>query len=111
MQLAPGDTVGIDGKMFSAEAVEDMRVKLQKHRIRLKSISDPLEQLWADRPPMPEDPAFIHETKYAGKSSTEKISIIREELKSAMPKHYSCRLWTKLHGHLTYAAVMYIAIL
>ena len=49
MQLAPGDTVGIDGKMFSAEAVEDMRVKLQKHRIRLKSISDPLEQLLTDR--------------------------------------------------------------
>lgn len=86
MQLAPGDTVGIDGKMFSAEAVEDMRVKLQKHRIRLKSISDPLEQLWTDRPPMPEGPAFIHETKYAGKSSTEKISIIREELKKCNAK-------------------------
>lgn len=86
MQLAPGDTVGIDGKMFSAEAVEDMRVKLQKHRIRLKSISDLLEQLWTDRPPMPEDPAFIHETKYAGKSSTEKISIIREELKKCNAK-------------------------
>ena len=86
MQLAPGDTVGIDGKMFSAEAVENMRVKLQKQRIRLKSISDPLDQLWTDRPPMPEGPAFIHETKYAGKSSTEKISIIREELKKCNAK-------------------------
>ena len=55
--LKPGESVSIDGKMFSAEAVEDMRVKLQKHRIRLKSISDPLEQLWTDRPPMQEKAA------------------------------------------------------
>lgn len=86
MQLAPGDAVGIDGKMFSAEAVESMRAELQKFQIHMKSISDPLEQLWAGRPPMPEAPAFIYETRYAGKSSTEKIAIIREELKKCNAK-------------------------
>lgn len=30
---------------------------------------------------MPEAPAFIYETQYAGKSSIEKIAIIRKELK------------------------------
>lgn len=80
-QLSPGDAVGIDGKMFSAEEVDRMQAELQKCRIEIKNIPDPMRELWADRPPMPEAPAFIHETKYSGKSSVEKISIIREELK------------------------------
>lgn len=80
-QLSPGDAVGIDGKMFSAEEVERMQAELQKCRIEIKNIPDPMRELWADRPPMPEAPAFIHETKYSGKNSVEKISIIREELK------------------------------
>lgn len=82
-QLNPGDTVGIDGKMFSAEEVERMQAELQKCQIQVKSISDPLETLWTDRPPMPEAPAFIYDTKYAGKSSIEKIATIREELKKS----------------------------
>ena len=73
-------TVGIDGKMFSAEEVEKMQAELQKCQIEVKSISDPLDKLWTDRPPMPEAPAFIYETQYAGKSSIEKITIIRKEL-------------------------------
>lgn len=85
-QLSPGDAVGIDGKMFSAEEVERMQAELQKCRIEIKNIPDPMRELWADRPPMPEAPAFIHETKYSGKNSVEKISIIREELKKCNAK-------------------------
>ena len=85
-QLTPGDAVGIDGKMFSAEAVERMQAELQKCQIEIKSISDPLDKLWTDRPPMPEAPAFIYETQYAGKSSIEKIAIIRKELKKCNAK-------------------------
>lgn len=85
-QLTPGDAVGIDGKMFSAEEVERMQAELQKCQIEVKSISDPLDKLWTDRPPMPEAPAFIYETQYAGKSSIEKIAIIRKELKKCNAK-------------------------
>lgn len=85
-QLSPGDTVGIDGQMFSAEEVEELQTELQKCQIEIKSISDPLERLWVERPPMPEAPAFIYETKYAGKSSIEKIAVIREKLKKCNAK-------------------------
>ena len=85
-QLTPGDAVGIDGKMFSAEEVERMQAELQKCQIKVKSISDPLDKLWTDRPPMPEAPAFIYETQYAGKNSIEKIAIIRKELKKCNAK-------------------------
>ncbi len=85
-RLSPGDAVGIDGKMFSAEAVEKMEVELQGKRIQLKNIPDPMDKLWSDRPPMPETPAFVYETKYAGKSSKEKIAIIRSELEKCRAK-------------------------
>ena len=41
-QLSPGDAVGIDGKMFSAEEVERMQAELQKCRIEIKNIPDPM---------------------------------------------------------------------
>ena len=63
-----------------------MQAELQKCQIKVKSISDPLDKLWTDRPPMPEAPAFIYETQYAGKSSIEKIAIIRKELKKCNAK-------------------------
>ena len=63
-----------------------MQAELQKCQIEVKSISDPLDKLWTDRPPMPEAPAFIYEIQYAGKSSIEKIAIIRKELKKCNAK-------------------------
>lgn len=80
-QLKAGEAVGIDGKMFSAEEVEGLRSELQAYGIDIRSIADPIERLWPDRPPMPEAPAFIHETKYAGKSCMEKIAAVREGVK------------------------------
>lgn len=80
-QLQPGDSVGIDGKMFSAEAVENMKAELGKKHISIQSVPDPMNEIWADRPPMPAAPAFIYELKYAGKTCLEKISSIREEMK------------------------------
>lgn len=80
-QLQPGDSVGIDGKMFSAEAVENMQAELGKKHISIQSIADPMNEIWADRPPMPSAPAFVYELKYAGKSCSDKIGSIREEMK------------------------------
>ena len=82
--------------MFSAEEVERMQAELQKCQIKVKSISDPLDKLWTDRPPMPEAPAFIYETQYAGKSSIEKIAIIRKELKKCNAKALFLSVLTKI---------------
>jgi Xaa-Pro aminopeptidase len=70
--LQEGDCVGIDGKMFSAEEVEHLQKELKKSGIRIKSIADPMQLLWTDRPAMPLAPAFVYDTKYAGMSFTEK---------------------------------------
>lgn len=81
--LQPGDTVGIDGKMFSAEEVKRLQQELEKGGIRVRSIADPMRQLWSDRPAMPSAPAFVHDTKYAGKSFAEKLSAVRGKMEAA----------------------------
>lgn len=82
-ELQEGETVGIDGKMFAAETVERLQETLSKQGIQVKSIADPMERLWTDRPPMPEAPAFVHEMQYAGKSCPEKLTEIRKEMEKA----------------------------
>lgn len=82
-KLQKGDTVGIDGKMFSATEVEQLQEELAKNDISVKSVPDPMDGLWADRPPMPEAPAFVYETRYAGKSFAEKLALIRQRMEKA----------------------------
>ena len=81
--LQEGDCVGIDGKMFSAEEVEHLQKELKKSGIRIKSIADPIQLLWTDRPAMPLAPAFVYDTKYAGMSFTEKLSAVRQAMEAA----------------------------
>ncbi|OUO02636.1 aminopeptidase P family protein [Bacteroides clarus] len=81
--LQKGDTVGIDGKMFSADEVQHLQRELRQSGIYVKSIADPMQLLWSDRPAMPLAPAFVYDTKYAGKSFTEKLSAVRKKMKAA----------------------------
>lgn len=80
--LQERDCVGIDGKMFSAEEVEHLQKELKKSGICIKSIADPMQLLWTDRPAMPLAPAFVYDTKYAGMSFTEKLPAVRQAMEA-----------------------------
>ncbi|MCI1646768.1 MAG: aminopeptidase P family protein [Bacteroides sp.] len=84
--LSANDIVGIDGKMFSAEHFHRLQADLKHYGIRLKDVSDLINEVWKNRPPIPEDPAFAYDLKYAGKSCTEKIQEIRSELEKSGSK-------------------------
>ncbi len=78
--LKPGERVAIDGKMFSTQQVQQMRLELEAHQLELHTCGDLIKEVWEDRPAMPEAPAYIYEQKYAGMSCREKVSYIRTEL-------------------------------
>lgn len=80
--LKPGEAVGIDGSVFSVEAARQLQNDLKKSGIAVKSISDPMNRIWNDRPAMPQEVAYIYNTEYAGKSCQEKLAVIRKEMKS-----------------------------
>lgn len=79
--LKTGDTLGVNGKLFSRKEIVLLQEKLKKKRITVKDISDPIAEIWNDRPSIPTAPIFIYETKYAGKSCQQKLESIREEMK------------------------------
>lgn len=79
--LKPGESVSIDGKMFSVQQVEQMKEELMAYNLQVDIFGDPLKKIWKDRPAIPDAPAFVYDIKYAGKSCKEKVAAIREELK------------------------------
>nr|WP_302830281.1 aminopeptidase P family protein [uncultured Bacteroides sp.] len=81
--LGTGAVVGIDGKVFSTEEAKQLQDELKENGITIKSVEDPMNKIWEDRPAIPEGPAFIYENQYAGKSCKEKLATIREEMKNA----------------------------
>lgn len=79
--LKPGESVSIDGKMFSVQQVEQMKEELAAFNLQVDIYGDPLKEIWKDRPAIPDAPAFVYDIKYAGISCGEKVAAIREELK------------------------------
>ena len=81
-ELKTGDKVGVNPQMFSVNAFAAMKTELKMVGIELVSV-DLLAEVWAERPLLPLNPFFVFDTKYSGKSTTEKLTALRAELKKA----------------------------
>jgi len=81
-ELKKGEKVGVNSQMFSINAYAAMKADLRISGIELVSI-DLLADVWTDRPSLPLNHFFIFDTKYSGKSATEKLSELRVEMKKA----------------------------
>lgn len=77
-----GTTVGIDGMVNAASEVESLIADMQKRGgITVRTNFDPLEELWKDRPAIPENKAEVHPLEYAGETAASKLERIRKALK------------------------------
>lgn len=77
--LPSGSTIGFDGMLMTHTAVEALKSALSRFDIKVDSNFTPIDEIWADRPGLPANKAFIHDIKYAGESAKEKISRLLEE--------------------------------
>lgn len=74
--------VGVDGAVNTAVSVENMITELRAEGgITVRTNLDPLDIIWTDRPPVPQDKAVIHPLEYAGEPCHEKLARIRQALK------------------------------
>ena len=81
-ELKAGDKVGVNPQMFSVNAYAAMKAELKMVGIELVSI-DLLAEVWTERPSLPLNPFFVFDSKYSGQSTTEKLTVVRAELKKA----------------------------
>lgn len=78
--LSTGQVVGVDAEMFSRNEIRTLNKKFDKSGIKINTLANPFEDLWADRPERPDSKAYSFSVEYAGKSRTEKIEQIRQKM-------------------------------
>ena len=78
--LDDGDGLGMNGDLISEDFYRKLKNALADKNIRLQTNYHLIEDLWADRPPLPDAPIYIHELKYTGKSSAQKIQEVRKKM-------------------------------
>lgn len=77
--LVKGQTVGVDGLLFSATEIDNLRDTLGRRGLRLDADFAPINAIWTDRPELPGDPVFIHDVKYAGRAAADKIRTVLQQ--------------------------------
>lgn len=71
--LKPGDKVGIDGKVFTLREAEALMDELDECGIQLVGDYSAPDELWQDRPRLPEDPIKVQPMEWAGESVASKV--------------------------------------
>lgn len=79
--LKPHQTVGIDGRIFSAQAKSELEEKLKEHSLTLDSHCVLISALWENRPNLQKNPIYEHAIEFAVQSVGEKLGLVREEMK------------------------------
>ena len=77
--LVKGQTVGVDGLLFSATEIDNLRETLGRRGLRLDADFAPIDAIWTDRPELPGAPVFIHDVKYAGRAAADKIRTVLQQ--------------------------------
>ena len=78
-----GGTVGFDGRVLSMGEGEEFEEALTPKNIKINYSEDLIDEIWEDRPPLSEKPAFFLEEKYSGESTASKLARVREKMKEA----------------------------
>lgn len=74
--LHQGNTVGVDGMLFSRTEADSLAATLGARGIELKTDFDPIADTWPNRPALPQDKVFVHDIRYAGQSAADKIAAL-----------------------------------
>lgn len=73
--------VGLDGNVNSFAEISSMEQELAtKGNITVRTDTDPMIELWTDRPVIPDNEVQLHPLEYSGESTSSKISRVRKYL-------------------------------
>lgn len=78
--LVKGDTVGIDGMLFSQAETQTLRDTLEKHSLELDTRFDVIDEVWKDRPALPRCEVFVHAEELAGQSARDKMDQVLDQV-------------------------------
>ena len=79
-QMKRGNRVGVNPQMFPVNTYNAMRNELAASGLELVPV-DFISNIWLDRPEIPQKKCFVYPVEYAGKSCSEKLSLLRNEMR------------------------------
>ncbi len=77
LNLPFGSTVCVDGLCVSVDTVQAMKMLFSLRGISIVSRPDLIDALWADRPALPDAPAYELGMEYTGRSRADKLAWLR----------------------------------
>lgn len=80
-KIPEGGKVGFDGRVLSMDEGKEYEDALSPKNISIDYEEDLIDQIWEDRPPLSDKPAFFLEEKYSGESSAHKLERVRKIIK------------------------------
>ena len=83
LNLKKGSNVGTDEWCSSVSQFNQMQNSLKKSEISLEESGDLLNEVWTDRPTLPDSPVYEHELKFACTNRKTKINAICSELEKS----------------------------
>lgn len=79
-ELKSGEIVGLNGETYSYAEASDLERVLKKNGIQLNTQAPLIDDIWKDRPAIPEGKIFEMPVELSGKSAEDKISEINQLL-------------------------------
>ena len=79
--MKSGEVLGFDGKVVPAAEGLLYEKKLSKKQVKIKYDKDLAAEVWTDRPSLPCNPIYVLSDELCGKSFSEKLDEVRQELK------------------------------
>lgn len=86
--IKENETLGFDGSCYSTNQYKELLKIANKNKFNINMDKDLLEEIWNDRPSLPEDKIFVHDEKYCGKSVKEKLNEVRKHMKENEVQNY-----------------------
>ncbi|MGN0209812.1 MAG: aminopeptidase P family protein [Muribaculaceae bacterium] len=82
--LKSGETVGVNAMVFSTATFADLKGALSRYGIGLNSDFDVLDEIWRERPALPDGKVFVHEVQFAGVKASDKISQVLKNVRKQL---------------------------
>lgn len=81
LQNAKNKICGVDPRVISIAQAEQWRATLERVQGKLESLDlNLIDEIWKDRPALPQNPIFQYPLKHAGLSTPDKLRELRETL-------------------------------
>ncbi len=79
--IKEGGKVGFDGRVLSMGEGQEYEEALLPKNISIDYSEDLIDEVWTDRPPLSDKPAFFLEEKYSGESTASKLERVRQVMR------------------------------